>query len=183
MWGRWTTLQKSGPVTPLSIDNLVSLRAWRTFSSSTSLQAKHKPTPKLGRSKTSLANSDEIKLEHTSLKSGPAAADHGLPLSPLMNPKMVAARNRYRNPKPSTQDSKSSAFSEKLKRNPYGISHYHNLCNQLLILGSFLSPDPRNPSPQRLSDRNTTPLRIPSRLHHRSPPCHQRTMAYPRNVA
>lgn len=44
---------------------------------------------------------------------------HKLPLSPLMDPKLIAARERHRTPKP-TPGPDRSAFSQKLRNNPYG---------------------------------------------------------------
>ena len=44
---------------------------------------------------------------------------HNLPLSPLMDPKLIAARERYRTPKPAPSPDRS-AFSQKLRNNPYG---------------------------------------------------------------
>ena len=46
-----------------------------------------------------------------------AATD--LPLSPLMDPRLIAARERYRTPKPAPSG-ELSAFSKKLQDNPYG---------------------------------------------------------------
>lgn len=40
-------------------------------------------------------------------------------LSPLMDPKLIAARERYRTPKPAPSG-ELSAFSKKLRTNPYG---------------------------------------------------------------
>lgn len=42
-----------------------------------------------------------------------------LPLSPLMDPKLIAARERHRNPKPAPGENQSE-FSKKLRNNPYG---------------------------------------------------------------
>ena len=42
-----------------------------------------------------------------------------LPLSPLMDPNLIAARQRYRTPKPPPSGERSP-FSQKLERNPYG---------------------------------------------------------------
>ena len=42
-----------------------------------------------------------------------------LPLSPLMDPKLINARTRHRTPKPLPNDS-LSPFEQKLKKNPYG---------------------------------------------------------------
>lgn len=42
-----------------------------------------------------------------------------LPLSPLMDPNLIAARQRYRTPKP-VPSGELSAFSKKLEKNPYG---------------------------------------------------------------
>ena len=50
------------------------------------------------------------------------ASTHGLPLSPLMDPQMIAARNRHRTPKPQPSGP-PSALREKLQKNPYGTDH------------------------------------------------------------
>lgn len=42
-----------------------------------------------------------------------------LPLSPLMDPKLIAARQRHREPKPKLQS--LSPIEIKLRENPYGI--------------------------------------------------------------
>jgi len=44
---------------------------------------------------------------------------HKLPLSPLMDPKLIAARERHRTPKAAPSPDRS-AFSQKLRNNPYG---------------------------------------------------------------
>ena len=49
-----------------------------------------------------------------------AAAERlNLPLSPLMDPKLIAARERHRLPKPAAGQ-ELSAFTKKLRSNPYG---------------------------------------------------------------
>ncbi|KAG7009955.1 hypothetical protein G7Y79_00001g002270 [Physcia stellaris] len=42
-----------------------------------------------------------------------------LPLSPLMDPKLTAARERHRTPKPAPSERELSAFSKKLRSNPF----------------------------------------------------------------
>lgn len=69
---------------------------------------------------------------------------HNLPLSPLMDPKLIAARERHRTPKRAPSPDRS-AFSQKLRNNPYGTM---NLLHLLRI---------------RASDRQTS-----SRLSHSS---------------
>ena len=44
---------------------------------------------------------------------------HGLPLSPLMDPRLIAARNRYLTPKPQPSGP-PSALTMQLQKNPYG---------------------------------------------------------------
>ena len=149
MRGRWTTLQQSHPVASLSVYSSTALRSRRAFSYYAYLQIKHKSTPKSGSNQICTAKSDGTKTGYMSLETMSTAMDHGLPLSPLMNPKMVAARKRYRNPKPSVQDHKSSAFSEKLKRNPYGTFHlfpFHYDLLAYLLITVFLS-QPRSSQP------------------------------------
>ena len=49
----------------------------------------------------------------------------GLPLSPLMDPRLIAARNRHRAPKPQPSGP-PSALREKLQKNPYGTQCHLN---------------------------------------------------------
>ena len=59
--------------------------------------------------------------EITSKDTSPTTNAHGLPLSPLMDLQKIAKRKQRRAPKPPAKDAEYSAFSEKLKRNPYGM--------------------------------------------------------------
>ena len=49
----------------------------------------------------------------------PLLSAASLPLSPLMDPKLITARERFRTPKPAPSG-ELSPFSKKLKNNPYG---------------------------------------------------------------
>lgn len=49
-------------------------------------------------------------------------SSHGLPLSPLMNPQLIAARNRRRAPKPQPSGA-PSALTAKLQKSPYSRNH------------------------------------------------------------
>lgn len=51
----------------------------------------------------------------------------GLPLSPLMDPQLIAARNRHRAPKP-RPSGPPSALRERLQKNPYGTQRHFNAC-------------------------------------------------------
>lgn len=126
MRGQWTTLRKSRSWIPRFCYRATAARPWRTFSSFTVLRSKLHPTTKLWNRKRYTSGDDGVGPDNASLETRTVTA-HGLPLSPLMDPKMVAARNRYRNPKPQAKDSDKSAFSEKLKRNPYGTPHILSL--------------------------------------------------------
>lgn len=50
------------------------------------------------------------------------ARSYGLPLPPVLDPHMVAARHRYRQPKPSSSTTSHDDFKEAFALNPYGQS-------------------------------------------------------------
>ena len=70
---------------------------------------------------------EEFEDEEVQDEPPPYFADVNLPLSPLMDPKLIAARQRHRTPKPAPCTNPSE-FSKKLRNNPYGE-------HGLLILG------------------------------------------------
>lgn len=63
--------------------------------------------------------SEEFEDEEVQDELPPSLADLNLPLSPLMDPKLIAARERHRTPKPAPGKDLSE-FSRKLRNNPYG---------------------------------------------------------------
>ena len=62
---------------------------------------------------------DDIVKEHGAEKARVPPTKFNLPLSPLMDPKLIAARERHHTPKPAASQERS-AFSQKLQNNPYG---------------------------------------------------------------
>jgi hypothetical protein len=83
-----------------------------------------------------------------------ASSTLSLPLSPLLDPHLVAARNRHREGKPRPSGDKSP-FQLKLQKNPYGI---HSSC---------------------LRPRNKLTFRSPSSVHSAPDlPCHKRSSPY-----
>lgn len=84
-----------------------------------------------------LDNDDDQELGHDGGQQEELLSTHGLPLSPLMNPQLIAARNRHRAPKPQPSGP-PSALRQKLQKNPYGIIP--------LLTAIALSPANRSPS-------------------------------------
>ena len=70
-----------------------------------------------------LDNYVKQQLRESIKQKGELPPTHGLPLSPLMDPKLIAARNRYRTPKPQPSGT-PSALTERLQKNPYGRSFF-----------------------------------------------------------
>ena len=78
-----------------------------------------------------LSNAELLDVVHEAngdAASTPQETRHGpsnqlpqpLPSSPLNDPRLIAARHRYRTPKPIPSE-KRSAFQRKLEHNPYGM--------------------------------------------------------------
>ena len=65
-------------------------------------------------------------LEYKNKPQEELLSSHGLPLSPLMDRRLIAARSRHRIPKPQPSGP-PSALSEKLQKNPYGTYHHPSI--------------------------------------------------------
>ena len=60
-----------------------------------------------------------VKFCNNSSDSAEVLEESQFPISPLLDPNLLAARNRYKVPKPEPS-SEPSAFQKKLQKNPYG---------------------------------------------------------------
>ena len=72
---------------------------------------------------------DDIAEEDGAKKARAPPTRLNLPLSPLMDPKLIAARERHRTPK-SAASQERSAFSKKLQNNPYGRGTLQAYCKE-----------------------------------------------------
>lgn len=103
-------------------------------------------------------------------------SSHGLPLSPLMNPQLIAARNRHRVPKPQPSGP-PSALTAKLQKNPYGINHCSH--PQSNPANRFSSTSSSDPNPRMQPHRRTTSFRFPPGLRAGKTPGNGETVASP----
>lgn len=101
---------------------------------------------------------NDQELGHDGKQQEELLSTHGLPLSPLMNPQLIAARNRHRAPKPQPSGP-PLALTQKLQKNPYGI----NNCShpQLSPANRFPSTGSSDSNPRMQPHRRTTPHCLP----------------------
>jgi hypothetical protein len=105
-----------------------------------------------------LDDDNDQELGHDGKQQDRLLSTRGLPLSPLMNPQLIAARNRHRAPKPQPSGP-PLALTQKLQKNPYGINH----CSrpQLSPANRFPSTGSSDPNPRMQPHRRTTPHCLP----------------------
>ena len=101
------------------------------------------------------------ELGNNSGQQGEIFSAHELPLSPIMDPRLLAARNRHTAPKPQPSGP-PSALTAKLQKNPYGIT----LRSQLYLnpANHPLSTSSSDPNPRMQLHRCTASFCLPPRL-------------------
>ena len=103
--------------------NRASISAWRWIGQKTLFSTGGEAVSDTGdqpaSARTQQEDGEEQDTPRASQLQSASPPSSKLPLSPLMDPNLIAARQRYRTPKPAPSD-ELSAFSKKLKRNPFG---------------------------------------------------------------
>ena len=110
--------------------NRASISAWRWIGQITPLSTRVEALSDAGdqpaNARTQQEDGQEQDTSRESQLQSALSPSSKLPLSPLMDPKLIAARQRYRTPKPAPSG-KLSAFSKKLERNPFGQRAFFDL--------------------------------------------------------
>ena len=109
--------------------------------------------------------SQDGSIASQSGEQSPSLTAH-LPLSPLLDPKLIAARERYRTPKPAPSG-ELSPFSKKLQSNPFGTKPMAYIVHEA---DPCISSSSRNANTPMQIHRPKTTRVLPSRLRVAEPP-------------
>ena len=133
--------------------------------SATSRPSHESPSKAHDQPKTTASQTPPSSQDGSSANQSPSVTAN-LPLSPLLDPKLIAARERHRRPKPAPSG-ELSPFSKKLQSNPYGtypiacISHEADL---------HTSSSSRNANPSMQIHRREVTGVLPPQLRVADPP-------------
>ena len=155
--GPWNTYRALTPAA-----RCIGNSAASTPSDETLPNADDQPTP----TASQILPSNQHGSSASQLDDQPPSLTARLPLSPLLDPKLIAARERYRTPKPAPSG-ELSPFSKKLQNNPYGTHLMAYIDFEADLYTSSGSCDAN--SPMQIHRPKTTRV-LPSQLRVAEPP-------------
>lgn len=150
--GPWTLYRASTPTVRCIGDSATSTPDYEILS-----DANDQPTTTASKQNRSTASQSDEESPSITTR---------LPLSPLLDPKLIAARERHRKPKPAPSG-ELSPFSKKLQNNPFGT---HPTAYIIQETNLSTSPSSCNANPPMQIHRPKTTGVLPSQLRIAEPP-------------